>query len=173
MNSTINYSDLTKDIIATIKADNSTQNKWQNVGRDTRSFFGSELALTEVKAQFIADAILPAVDKKHSEALAKDLPRKGSKEYEALTESNKALWATATQAKKDARSVCDTYFKRIVGYAFPTEKDEEEKAPRTLKTRCNEELTALIKAVEKAENCEFDAVAFLKLANNLLTVVNK
>jgi hypothetical protein len=60
-----------------------------------------------------------------------------------------------------------------VGYAFPKEKEENENTPRTLKVKCNEELNKLIKAVEKAENCEFDAVAFLKLANNLLTVVNK
>ena len=134
MNTTINYSDLTKEIQATIKADTNTANKWLTVGNDTRSFFGSETALVEVKAQFIADAILPAIDKKHGEALAKDLPRKGSKEYEALTESNKALWEKANQAKKDARSVCDTYFKRIVGYAFP--KAKEESAPRSLKVKC-------------------------------------
>ena len=168
---TINYLDLTKEIQATIKADSNTANKWLTVGNDTRAFFGSETALIEVKAQFIADAILPAVDKKHGEALAKDLPRKGSKEYEALTESNKALWEKSNQAKKDARAVCDTYFKRIVGYAFPKAKEPSE--PRTLKTRCNEELTALIKAVEKAEDCPFDAVAFIKMANNLLAVVNK
>ena len=170
-NTTINYSDLTKEIQLTIKADNSTANKWQSVGNDTRSFFGSETALTEVKAQFIADAILPAIDKKHGEALAKDLPRKGSKDFEALSEANKALWENVNKAKKDARSVCDTYFKRIVGYAFPKEKAESE--PRSLKVKCNEEITKLIKAVEKAENCEFDAVAFIKLANQLLTVVNK
>jgi hypothetical protein len=171
MNTTINYSDLTKEIISTIKADSNTTNKWLNVGNDTRSFFGSETALVEVKAQFIADAILPAIDKKHGEALAKDLPRKGSKEYEALTESNKALWEKSNQAKKDARSVCDTYFKRIVSYAFPKAKAESE--PRSLKVKCNEEITKLIKAVEKSEECPFDAVAFIKLANDLLTVVNK
>lgn len=173
MNTTINYSDLTKEIQATIKADNSTANKWVKTGQDTRDFFGSEIALTEVKAQFIADAILPALDKKYAEALAKDLPRKNSKEYEALTESNKALWEKSNQAKKDARAVCDTYFKRIVKYAFPAEKADSDKTPRTLKTRCNEELTALIKAVEKSEDCPFDAVAFIKMANDLLTVVNK
>ena len=170
-NTTINYSDMVKDIIGTIKADNSTQNKWVQVGNEVRAFYGTELALSEVKAQFIADAILPALDKKYGEALAKDLPRKGSKEFNALTESNQALWEKSKQAKKDARSVCDTYFKRIVKYAFPTEKAES--TPRTLKTRCNEELTSLIKAVEKAEECEFNAVEFLKLANQLLTVVNK
>jgi hypothetical protein len=40
----------------------------------------TERTLESVKAQFIADAILPAIDKKHAQALAVDLPRKGSKE---------------------------------------------------------------------------------------------
>ena len=168
---TIQYSDLIKDIHATIKADNTAQNKWVKTGDEVAEFYGSQHALDEVKAQFMADAILPAIDKKHGEALAKDIPRKNSKEFNALDANGVALWESINQAKKDARSVCDTYFKRIVKYAFPTEKTES--TPRTLKTRCNEELTALIKAVEKAENCEFDAVQFLKLANQLLTVVNK
>ena len=171
MNTTINYSDMVKDIIGTIKADDNTENKWVQVGNEVRAFYGTELALSEVKAQFIADAILPALDKKYAEALAKDLPRKGSKEFNALTESNQALWEKSNQAKKDARAVCTTYFDRIVKYAFPTEKAES--TPRTLKVKCNEEINKLIKAVEKSDDCPFDAVAFIKLANQLLTVVNK
>lgn len=162
---TIQYSQLTKDIIATIKADSSTANKWQNVGSEVRSFYGSELALNEVKAQFIADAIIPALDKKHGEALAKDLPRKGSKEYNELTDSNKALWADANQAKKDARSVADTYFKRIVKYAFPTEKVEGEDAPKVSDTTKDIELlNNLIKRLEKAESRPYDIA---QVINNL------
>jgi hypothetical protein len=56
--------------------------------------------LESVKAQFIADAILPAMDKKHAQALAVDLPRKGSKDYNELSQANQAKWETANQAKK-------------------------------------------------------------------------
>ena len=161
----INYSQLTKDIIATIKADTNTANKWLNVGSEVRAFYGSELALNEVKAQFIADAIIPALDKKHGEALAKDLPRKGSKEFNELTDSNKALWADANQAKKDARSVADTYFKRIVKYAFPTEKVESEDAPKASDTTKDIELlNNLIKRLEKAESRPYDIA---QVINNL------
>ena len=152
MNNTINYSDMVKDIICTIKADNSTQNKWVQVGNEVRAFYGTELALSEVKAQFIADAILPALDKKYGEALAKDLPRKGSKEFNALTESNQALWEKANQAKKDARSTCETYYKRIVKYAFPKEKTESTKKDFIAR------LSKLIEDGGKIKECNFDLV---------------
>jgi hypothetical protein len=89
--------------------------------------------LESVKAQFIADAILPAMDKKHAQALAVDLPRKGSKDYNELSQANQAKWETANQAKKDARSVADTYFSRVLGYAFP--KPKAESKPVNLKDR--------------------------------------
>ena len=170
----INYTDMIKDIQATIKSDINAVNKWQNAGSEVRAFYGSETALNEVKAQFIADAIIPALDKKHGDALAKDLPRKGSKEYNDLAGNNPKyvdLWTSANQAKKDARAVAHTYFSRIVSYAFPKEKVQAE--PRTLKTRLNEELSALIKACEKAEGAEFDLVAVIAKLNETLTVVNK
>ena len=168
---TIQYSDLIKDIHATIKADNTAQNKWVKTGDEVAEFYGSQHALDEVKAQFMADAILPAIDKKHGEALAKDIPRKNSKEFNALDSNGVALWESINQAKKDARAVAHTYFSRIVSYAFPKEKVQAE--PRTLKTRINEEVTALIKACEKAEGAEFDLVAVIAKLNEVLTVVNK
>ena len=171
---TINYSEMVKDIQATIKSDINAVNKWQNVGSEVRAFYGSETALNEVKAQFIADAIIPALDKKHSDALAKDLPRKGSKEFNEKAESDKGYadkWSSANQAKKDARAVAHTYFSRIVSYAFPKEKQQAE--PRTLKTRINEEVTALIKACEKSEGAEFDLLAVIAKFNEVLSAVNK
>lgn len=169
----IEYSKMISDIITTIKADINSVNKWQNVGSEVKTFYGSELALNEVKAQFIADAIIPALDKKYQDALNKDLPRKGSKEYneQASTTGYADKWNTANQAKKDARSVAHTYFNRIASYAFPKEKATPE--PRTLKTRINEEVSALIKACEKAEGAEFDLIATIAKFNELLTVVNK
>lgn len=111
--------------------------------------------MLEAKAQFIADAILPALDKKHTSALNKELPRKGSKEYNALDESGRDAWEAANQAKKDARAIAHTYFARLVSYAFP--KESEKPAPRELKTRVCEELIALIKACQKAEE-GFDGI---------------
>jgi hypothetical protein len=127
--------------------------------------------LNEVKAQFITDAIIPALDKKHAQALAKELPRKGSADYVAFVASHGAdAWDTANTAKKDARATAHTMFSRLVKYAFPAEKAET--APRDLKTRINEELAALIKACQKAEGATFDLAKTITALEAALTIVN-
>jgi hypothetical protein len=58
------------------------------------------------------------------------LPRKGSKDFNekpALMSGYADKWELANQAKKDARSTCETYFKRVAKYAFPPEKKERAK----------------------------------------------
>ena len=159
MNNTINYSDMVKDIIGTIKADNSTQNKWVQVGNEVRAFYGTELALSEVKAQFIADAILPALDKKYGEALAKDLPRKGSKEFNenvAKDPSYQDKWQQADKAKRDARATVGTFYNRIKNYAFPPEKKE------SVKKSFVEKISALIVEGGKIKECDFDLVSVMQ-----------
>ena len=143
------YSNATKSTIDAIKSDAKTANQYQSAGGHCRAYFGTESSMLEAKAQFIADAILPALDKKHTQALAKELPRKGSKEYNALDQSGRDTWESANQAKKDARAIAHTYFARLVSYAFPKEKTET--APRELRLRVSEELIALIKACRKVE----------------------
>lgn len=169
------YSNATRSTIDAIKADAKTASQWKTAGAKVAECFETESALTEAKAQFIADAILPALDKKHAQALAKDLPRKGSKDYNALDQSGRDTWEAANQAKKDARAIAHTYFARLVSYAFPKEKTES--APRELKTRVCEELIALIKACNKVEqNAEsegFDIVECIKCMEKALTIASK
>ena len=165
------YQTVTKTVVDAIRNDINTVNKWQTAGQSVREFFGTEAALTEVKAQFIADAILPAIDKRHAAALQVELVRKGSKEYNALDQSGKDKWEAANQAKKDARAIAHTMFARVVSYAFPKEK--EPSAPRTLKTRFCEDIAALIKAGEKAEDADFDIVKCLQHLQAALAVAAK
>ena len=169
------YSDATKSTIDAIKSDAKTANQWRTAGTKAAECFGTESALTESKAQFIADAILPALDKKHAQALAKELPRKGSKEYNALDATGVAAWEAANQAKKDARAIAHTYFARLVSYAFP--KESEKPAPRELKTRVCEELISLIKACKKVEqNADsegFDIVECIKGMETALAIASK
>ena len=166
------YSEMTKAVTEAVKGDINSVNKWQTAGQSVREFFGTEGAITEVKAQFIADAILPAIDKRHAQALAKDLPRKGSADYVAYVGAHGVdAWETANQAKKDARSVAHTMFARVVKYAFPAEKTET--TPRDLKTRLNEEIAALVKACQKAEAPAFDVGATIAALEAALTVINK
>ena len=166
------YSQVTKAVLDAVRGDINTVNKWQTAGESVRAFYGTETAINEVKAQFIADAIIPALDKKHAQALARELPRKGSADYVAFVANHGAdLWDTQNQAKKDARATAHTMFSRVVKYAFPSEKTES--APRDLKTRLNEELAALVKACQKAEAPAFDVAAVLACLEATLTAVNK
>ena len=145
-------------IIATktaIKADSEVGNKWVKAGESVSSYFTTQKALEEVKAQFIADAILPAIDKRHAHALSVDLPRKGSKEFNEKCSNDSGYadkWELANQGKKDARATCDTYFKRVLKYAFPPEKKESTK-----KTFA-EKISALIEEGGKIKECDFDLV---------------
>lgn len=154
-----------------VRNDINTVNKWQLAGSEVRAFFGTEAAMLEVKAQFIADAILPALDKKHAKALATELPRKNSKEFQALDAGQRDTWEYVYQAKKDARSTCDTYFTRIVGYAFPKEKKESEVT--SLKTKIQVQIADLIKKCEKSTDADFDVVETTKALQAVLTLVNK
>lgn len=166
------YTEVTKAVTEAVRGDINSVNKWQTAGQTVRGFYGTETALNEVKAQFIADAILPAIDKRHVAALNKELPRKGSSEYVAFVGAHGAdAWEIANQAKKDARAVAHTMFARVAKYAFPAEKAEA--APRDLKTRLNEELAALVKACQKAEAATFDVGATIAALNGALSIINK
>ena len=149
------YTEVINSVKSAIKIDGDTQNKWVKAGENVAEFYQSVKAVEEVKAQFIADAILPALDKKHAQALAVDLPRKGSKDFNektAMDVSYSDKWELANQAKKDARSTCDTYFKRVLKYAFPPEKKESSKKSFA------EKITALIEEGGKIKECDFDLV---------------
>jgi hypothetical protein len=171
MNTNTTYQAVVKSTIEAVRADTTTAGKWQNAGHDVAGFYDSAEALEAVKAQFIADAILPALDKKHSAALAIDLPRKGSKEFNELTDANKAKWDAANQAKKDARAIAHTYFARVVSYAWPKEKAPN--TPKTLETRLLEALADCAGKIEKAENPSFDPVAALKGIREAMAVITK
>jgi hypothetical protein len=154
-----------------VSQDISTVNKWETAGLKVRAFFGSAEAITEIKAQFIADAILPSIGKHHAKALATELPRKNSKEFNALDAGQRETWEYVYQAKKDARSTCDTYFSRIVGYAFPKEKKESEAT--SLKTKIQVQIADLLKKCEKSTDADFDIVETTKALQAVLTLVNK
>ena len=168
---TTDYSATVTACTNAVRQDINTVNKWQTAGEAVRAFFGTESAMLEVKAQFIADAILPAIDKRHAKALSIDLVRKNSKEFIAFDEGQRESWEFANQCKKDARATCDTYFARIVKYAFPKEATESESV--SLKTKIQNQIADLIKKCEKATDADFDVVATLQALNAVLTAVNK
>ena len=153
--SATNYTEVISSVKSAITEDGKLINKWEKAGENVAEFFQSAKAIEEVKAQFIADAVLPAIDKKHAQALAKDLPRMNSKDYKEKCSMDIGYadkWELANQAKKDARSTCNTYFTRIVNYAFPPEKKESKKKTFAQK------LSALIDEGGKIKEADYDLV---------------
>jgi hypothetical protein len=171
INQTTEYSATVTACTNAVRQDINTVNKWQTAGEAVRTFFGTEAAMLEVKAQFIADAILPAIDKRHSKALSIELVRKNSKEFIAYDAVQRDAWEQANKAKKDARATCDTYFARIVKYAFPKEATESESV--SLKTKIQNQVADLIKKCEKSTDADFDIVATMQALQSVLTAVNK
>ena len=153
-----NYVEMISSVKTAITEDGKLIGKWEKAGENVAEFYQSAKAVEEVKAQFIADAILPAIDKKHSQALAKDLPRMNSKDYREQCAKDAGYadkWELANQAKKDARSTCGTYFTRVVNYAFPPEKKESKKKAFL------EKITALIEEGGKIKEANYDLVGVM------------
>jgi hypothetical protein len=165
------YTDVVTATQAAVSNDVTSQNKWQKAGAIVMAFYGSETALMEVKAQYIADAILPALPARHAKALATELPRKNSAEYVALDQAGRDAWEVMNQNKKDARSTADTYFKRVLRYAFPGEKTPSES--KSLETKLADLINDAIGKIEKAEAPAFDAVTALAGLRAALTAVTK
>lgn len=170
----VTYQNVTQLTIDAIRNDTTAVSKWLHAGQSVAAFFSSKEALIDVKAQFCADAILPAIDKRHLQALDKELPRKGTKEFNALDESGRSEWEQANQAKKDARAIVATYFARILKYAFPPEeKDATESVTASVGTRLSSDLSAWIKRLEKTESAEFDIALEIKALKAALAIAAK
>jgi len=159
-----------KSVTEAIRSGQTADNKYVNAGSHVREFYGTETALTETKADFVAHAIIPALDKKHQLALAKELPRKGSADYVAFVASHGVqAWEDSNQAKKDARAIAHTYFSRVVKYAWPKEPSERKVTP--LQTRIINEVSALIKACQKSEDAGFDVQKTIAALEGVLSAV--
>lgn len=172
MTTTTNYSAVIAGVRLAVKNDINTGNKWQTAGDLVRGFYGTEVALTEVKAQFIADAIIPEMDKRHAQALAKTLPRKGSSEYvEFIGAHGVQFWEDANQAKKDARASSHTMFSRVVSYAFPKVKSELVATPT--KTKIIELINDAIKKAQKDETPDYDVATLIAQLQAALAIASK
>ena len=165
-----NYLEVVNSVKSTLKSVEQTETKLQTMGADVLGFFQTEKAMDEVKAQFIADAILPVIKKHHAEALAKDLPRKGSKEYNenlAKDASYSDKFEIANQAKKDARSTLNTYYNRVKSYAFP--KDKVESSKKSFADR----IKKLIEDGGKLKEADFDLVQCMGFLTQAYQVTQK
>jgi hypothetical protein len=168
------YATTVEAVQKAIRSDITTEGKWESAGNAVRNEYANREVLEEVKAQFMADAIVPALDPKHQKALSTELVRKGSKEFKAMDATQQAQWETANKAKKDARAIRDTYFSRILNYAFPKEKETSAETPTsTPETRIIELINDAIKKCEKGENLGFDVPEVIKHLKAALASASK
>jgi len=173
-NATTDYSLVVKAVQDAIKSDVTSEYKWVSCAKSVVSFFGTASALEGVKAQFIADAILPAIDKRHAQALASELPRRGSKEFNELTDSEKTNWENTYNAKKDARSTCGTYFARVLSYAFPSSNSSDNGAKKSELLKLQEHHIASKKIVEKSVGIDnLDIIKYHELNNQIIALLAK
>jgi len=151
---TLTLVELTKINRATIQADNLSQSKWLDCGIANRVFYGSEEVLKEQKKQFCADMIIPALDSKTRAHLDIDVK---------LTDKDSPEGIKARDDKKKAIGMVNSYFSRIMKYAFPTEKAET--APREPSLAFVEDLIKVAKKGMKLEAAEFDLVEAMRGLN--------
>ena len=157
--------------VATVKGDNEVAHGWKATGHFWAGFFPSQSVMEESKVQFMADAIVPGLTQDDRDALSYDgrLPRKGSKAFKELTPDQQKTWEENNTALRNARAKRDTYFTRVMKYAFPPQ--ETETAPRDLAMRIIEECTKLYKACEKSEDAEFNVIPVMDLLQSVIDAV--
>jgi hypothetical protein len=168
-NDVTSYEAMCKAVISAVDISVKAANKWETMGPLVKGFYGTEIAIKEVKAQFLADAIIPALPAKHQKALETDLVRKGSKEYNQLDDHGRALWETANDAKVDARSTAHTMFSRVVSYAFPAEK--KESVPTPTATKLVELINDAIKKAQKDQAPTYDVTSLVAHLTSALSIV--
>jgi hypothetical protein len=97
-----------------------------------------------------------------------------SKEYNELTDSQKTLWEDTNKAIKDARSTCNTYFNRVVKYAFPSNNGSDNGAKKSELLKLQEHHIAGKKIVEKSIGIDnLDIAKYHELNNQIIALLAK
>jgi hypothetical protein len=165
-----NIKKVVTDAIAT---ETKAERKWLDVGAAVRAEYASEAALNEVRAEFLDTVIYPAMGDEALRVIRAEVPRKGSEAWRQSTPAVQQTYLNLIEAKKTVRGKGSVYFGRVTKYAFPSEAESEPAAKRDLKTRLNEELSALIKACQKSEGETFDVGMVVGHLESALKYINK
>jgi hypothetical protein len=148
-----------ESVKAAVSADVKVNNAWKKAGESVASFYVTPEAFEAVKAQFCADAIIPALPKADRDILATKLPRKGTDEANAMPD-----WQTKIDALASARGKVASYFSRLRKYAFPKPVEangadeagegEGKVASGLTAAKFAERVATLIKQVQAAESLD-------------------
>ena len=150
-------SNIKKVVTDAIKSEATTGKKWVEVGNVVRTEYANAEALAAIKDEFLDEVIYPAMGDETVRIMRAEVPRSNSKEFLAASPTQQAAWTTLGKAKVSERGKGGSYFFRICHkYAFPTAKDDDEKASTEQKatddaTYCTERTTQCIKRLQKSE----------------------
>jgi hypothetical protein len=156
MSNVTTYQQVTTSTIEALRASNNAENKLQQAGENVRAFYVTREAFREVKKQFEADAIIPALDKKYQQALAYTIERADKSEQADVLR----------KAKATARGFVASYFSKIENHAFP--KDKVEATPREPSLAFVEDLIKVAKKGQKLESASFNLIKVMAHLNNAL-----
>ncbi len=148
--------------------------KWQGVGKALSAEYATREAAELVKDAIVFEGIIPHMGEEAVRIMSAEMPRKGSKDWNAASANQQAAWTAIKEAKPRVRAAAEVYYNRAMDYAWPQATTEKgPTAPRDLKTRVNEELAALIKAMQKATEPTFDVGPVIGHLEAALKYVNK
>ena len=166
-------SNIKKAVTDAIRAEGTVAKKWAEVGSVVRGEYDTRESFEAIRAEFLDEVIYPAMGDETIRIMRAELPRKGSKDWNAASAEQQAAWSQLNEAKKTQRGKGSVFFGRVAEYAFPSDKEKGPTQSRDLKTRLNEELAARVKACQKAESASFDIGATIRALEATLAVVNK
>jgi hypothetical protein len=154
--STANYSQVVSATTDALKATTSAEFKLKQAGEFVAAFYITREAFREVKRQFEADAIIPALDKKLQAYLKLEIERGDKSEQANINRENKAT----------ARGTVAAYFNKIENHAFP--KPKAEATPREPSLAFVEDLIKVAKKGQKLEAAQFNLVKVMAHLNAAL-----
>jgi hypothetical protein len=140
-----------------VRADATTTNKWKSCGSYVAQFYGTAEQLRAGKKQFVADAIIPALDKQYQAFLAINV-----KDTDKDSEAGKL----ARKNSATARGIVSVYFNRVESYAFP--KAPAEPTTREASLAFVEDLIKVAKKGQKLEAAPYNLLKVMGFLNSAL-----
>jgi hypothetical protein len=165
---TVTYESVVTTIKAAVKDAERGAGKLRTAGDMLASFYLTRDAVSAVKAQVVADCIVPAFSKDERDILAADIPRK----VKGVDDSHD----DARKMRKAAQDKIAQYWARLLDYGFgkvekakpgPQDRagdDEGEEATASAKSadvRLSDLLADALRIAQSAEDPTFDIVAFV------------
>ena len=165
---TVTYESVVTTIKAAVKEAERGAGKLRTAGEALAAFYLTREAASAVKAQVVADCIVPAFGKDERDILAADIPRK----VKGVDDSHD----DARKMRKAAQDKIAQYWARLLDYGFgkvekakpgpqdragDDEGEEDTASAKSAELRICEHLAAVMKIAQAEENPTFNIVSFV------------